>query len=137
MPEALFAKPEIETMCGQAFAHWIRGNQLLELSDDFAGRAELLDRFDATKPDSIPHAGTFNNNIATMSAGCVVLSELFTADTAVSLTARGDELRAHAAMQLAKFEVPSRWWLRVEPLPTNATGKVVKSEVLARWPVTA
>ena len=49
----------------------------------FAGRAELLDRFDASKPDSIPHAGTFNNNVATMSAGCVVLGELFTSDTAV------------------------------------------------------
>lgn len=48
-----------------------------------------------------------------------------------------DELRAHAASHLAKFEIPSRWWLLHEPLPTNATGKVVKREVLARWPATA
>jgi long-chain acyl-CoA synthetase len=45
-----------------------------------------------------------------------------------------DGLRTHAALQLAKFEIPSRWWLRFEPLPTNATGKVVKREVLAGWP---
>lgn len=48
-----------------------------------------------------------------------------------------DELRAHAAGQLARFEVPSRWWLLHEPLPTNASGKVVKREVIARWPAAA
>ena len=72
----------------------------------FAGRAELLDRFDATKPDSIPHAGTFNNNVATMSAGCVVLSELFTSDTAITLTARGDELRARIDDVLHQHKLP-------------------------------
>jgi glutamate-1-semialdehyde 2,1-aminomutase len=72
----------------------------------FAGRAELLDRFDASKPDSIPHAGTFNNNIATMSAGCVVLSELFTSDTAVTLTARGDELQARIDDVLHQHKLP-------------------------------
>ncbi|MGB3069324.1 MAG: class I adenylate-forming enzyme family protein [Ottowia sp.] len=45
-----------------------------------------------------------------------------------------DELKAHAASQLARFEVPSRWWLRQEPLPTNPTGKVLKREVTAAWP---
>src|SRR4029078_3305099 len=55
----------------------------------FAGRAELLDRCDARHPDAIPHAGTFNNNVATMSAWCVVFSEIFTSDAAITLTARG------------------------------------------------
>jgi glutamate-1-semialdehyde 2,1-aminomutase len=72
----------------------------------FAGRAELLDHFDATKPDSIPHAGTFNNNVATMSAGCIVLSELFTSDTAISLTARGEELRARIDDVLHHHKLP-------------------------------
>ena len=72
----------------------------------FAGRAELLDRFDASKPDSIPHAGTFNNNIATMSAGCVVMGELFTSDTAVGLTARGDDLRARIDDVLHQHMLP-------------------------------
>ena len=48
-----------------------------------------------------------------------------------------EELRAHAASHLAKFEVPSKWWLAYEPLPTNASGKVVKREVIARWPAAA
>ena len=68
--------------------------------------AELLDHFDATKPDSIPHAGTFNNNIATMSAGCVVLGEIFTSDTAISLTARGEELRARIDDVLHQHKLP-------------------------------
>ena len=72
----------------------------------FAGRADLLDRFDASKPDSIPHAGTFNNNIATMSAGCVVLSELFTSDTAVTLTARGEDLRTQIDDVLHQHRLP-------------------------------
>ena len=72
----------------------------------FAGRAELLDRFDASKPDAIPHAGTFNNNVATMSAGCVVLSEIFTSDTAITLTARGDELRARIDDVLHQHKLP-------------------------------
>lgn len=48
-----------------------------------------------------------------------------------------DELRAHAAARLARFEVPSRWWLMQTPLPTNASGKVIKREVIVNWPQTA
>ncbi len=47
------------------------------------------------------------------------------------------DLKDHLADRLARFEVPSRWWFREEPLPVNATGKVVKIEVLAHWPANA
>ena len=46
-----------------------------------------------------------------------------------------DELRSFAARQLGKFEVPSRWWLRNDALPTNASGKTVKRDIIAAWPV--
>lgn len=49
-------------------------------------------------------------------------------------TVTTEELRLHTAGRLAQFEVPSRWWLRHEPLPTNATGKVLKRAVVAAWP---
>lgn len=42
-------------------------------------------------------------------------------------------LQAFVAGPLAYFEIPSRWWLRHEPLPTNATSKVVKSRLVAAW----
>jgi long-chain acyl-CoA synthetase len=44
------------------------------------------------------------------------------------------ELAAHAAAGLAHFEVPSTWWIRSEPLPVNAVGKVLKRELRATWP---
>ncbi|GAA0636135.1 class I adenylate-forming enzyme family protein [Sporichthya brevicatena] len=45
-----------------------------------------------------------------------------------------DDLRDFARAQLSSFEVPSAWWIRNEPLPTNAGGKVLKSELLRTWP---
>lgn len=50
------------------------------------------------------------------------------------LTAK--ELATYAAERLARFEVPTRWWIRTEALPTNASGKVIKREVVQAWPTT-
>jgi long-chain acyl-CoA synthetase len=44
------------------------------------------------------------------------------------------ELRSFAAEHLAYFEVPTSWWLRVEPLPGNDVGKVQKRQLVAYWP---
>ena len=59
----------------------------------FGGRADLMERFDPRRPDAIPHAGTFNNNVLTMSAGIAGLRDVFTPEEAVRLNARGDVLR--------------------------------------------
>jgi glutamate-1-semialdehyde 2,1-aminomutase len=59
----------------------------------FGGRADLLDRFDPRRPDALPHAGTFNNNVLTMNAGLVGLTEIYTPAAARTLNARGDALR--------------------------------------------
>jgi glutamate-1-semialdehyde 2,1-aminomutase len=72
----------------------------------FGGTAELLDQFDSSRPGSIPHAGTFNNNVATMAAGCVVLGELYTADTAEAHTARGERFRADVAGAIGRHRLP-------------------------------
>ncbi|GLW99196.1 class I adenylate-forming enzyme family protein [Microtetraspora sp. NBRC 16547] len=40
-----------------------------------------------------------------------------------------EELRAHTRGELAYFKVPSRWRITTEPLPRNATGKVVRHHV--------
>ena len=76
----------------------------------FGGSAELLDQFD-TSPEAartrvIAHAGTFNNNVASMNAGVVVLRDIFTADVAVAHTSRGDEFRTNVAAVLARHDVP-------------------------------
>ncbi|MEY4229186.1 MAG: glutamate-semialdehyde -aminomutase, partial [Actinomycetota bacterium] len=68
----------------------------------FGGTAELLDQY----VSKIGHAGTFNNNIATMTAGGVVLGEIFTADVAEAHTARGEDFRAQLAAVLARHTLP-------------------------------
>jgi len=40
-----------------------------------------------------------------------------------------DDLRKHAAAQLAGFKVPVRIELRSEPLPRNANGKIMKRDL--------
>ncbi len=76
----------------------------------FGGSAELLDQFDTSpeggRPRVISHAGTFNNNIATMTAGGAVLGQVFTADVAQAHTARGDEFRSAVATVLARHSLP-------------------------------
>jgi long-chain acyl-CoA synthetase len=46
------------------------------------------------------------------------------------------ELARFAAETLAYFEVPTRWWFCAD-LPKNATGKILKRQVAAQWPVGA
>ena len=59
----------------------------------FGGRADIMDRFDPRRADALPHAGTFNNNVLTMSAGIAGLTEIYTPEAALALNARGEALR--------------------------------------------
>jgi long-chain acyl-CoA synthetase len=44
-----------------------------------------------------------------------------------------ETLRSRLQQSLAHFEVPTRWWIRVERLPRNATGKILKPILKAEW----
>src|SRR5579875_2386942 len=59
----------------------------------FGGRADLMAHFDPRRPDAFPHAGTFNNNVLTMSAGLAGLTRVYTPERARSLNALGERLR--------------------------------------------
>ncbi|HHZ09708.1 MAG TPA: aminotransferase class III-fold pyridoxal phosphate-dependent enzyme, partial [Rhizobiales bacterium] len=59
----------------------------------FGGRTDLMAHFDPGRPGSLPHAGTFNNNVLTMAAGIAGLKHRFTPEAAVALYARGEALR--------------------------------------------
>jgi glutamate-1-semialdehyde 2,1-aminomutase len=59
----------------------------------FGGRAEIMAVFDGHRPGALPHAGTFNNNVWSMAAGCVAMGAIFDAATAEALFARGEALR--------------------------------------------
>ena len=59
----------------------------------FGGRAEIMDLFDPRRADALPHAGTFNNNVLTMTAGLTGLTDVYTAAAAAALNGRGETLR--------------------------------------------
>jgi len=59
----------------------------------FGGRADIMERFDPRRPDAFQHAGTFNNNVLTMNAGLVGLTEIYTPERARALNDWGDRLR--------------------------------------------
>jgi acyl-CoA synthetase (AMP-forming)/AMP-acid ligase II len=40
------------------------------------------------------------------------------------------DLAAHVKQRLAYFKIPSRWVVRAGPLPRNASGKVVRADIL-------
>lgn len=59
----------------------------------FGGRADVMAQFDPRSPHATPHAGTFNNNVLSMSAGIAGLSLLYTPAACVRLNEQGDALR--------------------------------------------
>ncbi|MHB8469536.1 MAG: aspartate aminotransferase family protein [Gaiellaceae bacterium] len=59
----------------------------------FGGRADLMGRFDPSRPDAVPHAGTFNNAVLTMAAGVAGLTQVYTAAEVARLNGLGDRLR--------------------------------------------
>ncbi len=85
LQQVLGVKPDLTT-----FGKYIGGGMSFGA---FGGRADIMDLFDPRRPDALPHAGTFNNNVLTMSAGLAGLTEVYTPDAANALNARGDALR--------------------------------------------
>jgi len=59
----------------------------------FGGRRDIMAVFDGHRPGTLAHAGTFNNNVWSMAAGCVAMGEIFDAAAAEALYARGEALR--------------------------------------------
>jgi glutamate-1-semialdehyde 2,1-aminomutase len=59
----------------------------------FGGKAALMEWFDPRRKDGFQHAGTFNNNVLTMNAGYVGLTEVYPPERARALNDFGDGLR--------------------------------------------
>ena len=60
----------------------------------FGGKTSIMDLYDPAKPNALPHAGTFNNNVLSMAAGVAGLTEVFTPAAAEALHSRGEKMRA-------------------------------------------
>ena len=73
----------------------------------FGGARAIMGRYDPRRPDALPHAGTFNNNVLTMAAGVAGLTHLFTPEAASALFARGEALRA--GLNALSAGLPMQW----------------------------
>ncbi|MEB8389432.1 aminotransferase class III-fold pyridoxal phosphate-dependent enzyme [Rhodobacteraceae bacterium KMM 6894] len=71
----------------------------------FGGRADLMDRFDPSKPGAFSHSGTFNNNILSMAGGMAGLTGVLTQKACETLNDRGDALRKQMQDALARHRV--------------------------------
>jgi glutamate-1-semialdehyde 2,1-aminomutase len=72
----------------------------------FGGKGSLMAIFDPRAANHTPHAGTFNNNTLTMSAGIAALSEIYTPEVARAHNAQGDALRQALNGIAARRDVP-------------------------------
>lgn len=93
----------------------------------FGGRADILDLFDPRRADALPHAGTFNNNVLTMSAGLTGLTEVYTPDAAVALNARGDALRERLNALCRAADAPLQFTGIGSMIAVHATRDPVRS----------
>ncbi|WOE75488.1 aspartate aminotransferase family protein [Alterisphingorhabdus coralli] len=75
----------------------------------FGGRADLMRLFDQTQQGAIAHNGSFNNNVMSMIAGYVALTQILTAERIDTANALGDGLRKQLNALCAKHKAPLVW----------------------------
>jgi glutamate-1-semialdehyde 2,1-aminomutase len=71
----------------------------------FGGRRDIMGQFDPTRPSFLPHAGTFNNNMMTMTTGFAAMSEIFTPEACLDLNQRGERLRERLNDVFMRYQV--------------------------------
>ncbi len=72
----------------------------------FGGSSDLMRAFDPLRGGALGHAGTFNNNVASMAAGVAALTEVLTPGVLDATNARGDEMRERLNVVLRDRGVP-------------------------------
>ena len=76
-------------------------------SGAFGGRADVMDQFDARRPGSLVHGGTFNGNPVAAAAGLATLRHL-TPDRYDELEGRTDRLRSAIAAGIERDRLDAR-----------------------------
>ena len=72
----------------------------------FGGRADLMARYDPRHGRGWNHAGTFNNNVCSMAAGCVAMGEVFTSERAAEFLEWSEAFRLSLNEMFAEKSVP-------------------------------
>lgn len=95
----------------------------------FGGLAEIMDMFDPMRPDALPHAGTFNNNVLTMTVGLAGLTEIYTPEVCIAHCAIGEKLKTDLNDMFMRYQAP----MQVTGIGTllnihMVTGDIVRAE---------
>lgn len=93
----------------------------------FGGRTDLMVQFDPSSEKSLPHAGTFNNNVLTMNAGLTGLTQVYTPDAAVAFNQRGDELRERLNQLCQRHEATMQFAGRGSMMNVHMTDTPIQS----------
>jgi glutamate-1-semialdehyde 2,1-aminomutase len=94
----------------------------------FGGRAAIMGHFDPRRPDAFQHAGTFNNNLLTMNAGLVGLTELYTPERARALNSWGDCLRERLNAVVQRRGIAMQFTGRGSMLSVHMTDAPIHSQ---------
>ena len=76
-------------------------------SGAFGGRSDVMELFDARRPGSLVHGGTFNGNPVAAAAGLATLREM-TPDRYIELERLGDRLRASVGQAIDRAGIDAR-----------------------------
>src|SRR5215467_2221950 len=94
----------------------------------FGGRAAIMERFDPRRPDAFQHAGTFNNNLLTMHAGLVGLTEIYTPGRAGALNNWGDRLRERLNAVARRHRLPMQFTGLGSMIAVHMTDRPIRSQ---------
>lgn len=72
----------------------------------FGGRADLMSNYDPSRPGYWDHAGTFNNDVCSMAAGCAALGEIYTPGKAAEFFDWSEAFRVSLNEMFARMNVP-------------------------------
>jgi len=72
----------------------------------FGGSAEVMAHFNPKKSGALAHAGTFNNNVCSMAAGCAAVGEIYTPQRAEDFFESSEAFRLSLNEMFAAKSVP-------------------------------
>jgi glutamate-1-semialdehyde 2,1-aminomutase len=93
----------------------------------FGGSARLMEWFDPRNSQGFQHAGTFNNNVLTMNAGYVGLTEIYTPQKARELNDWGDRLRRRLNDVVRKTGLAMQFTGQGSMLGVHMTGRPIRN----------
>ncbi len=72
----------------------------------FGGSKRIMEQYNPKQPDALAHAGTFNNNVCSMAAGCAAMRDIYTSQRAEDFLDWSEAFRLSLNEMFAAKDVP-------------------------------